>query len=176
MGPGFESPLGHHVGAKSALLRRLFMLTHKKASSARSLAPPFQIATASLGFDLVLGADLIAVHLYCCDSSNERGSTFEADFLDCPKSRPLFYPQSLVIQEFYRDKLSVRIWTPKSKQLKMTTEAAENLESEPLFPEPELLLFPEKCVLILLWRLKVQSGMRALLIVIMESKLYTNYT
>ena len=80
------------------------------------------------------------------------------------------------MQEFYRDKLSVRIWTPKSKQLKMTTEAAENLESEPLFPEPELLLFPEKCVLILLWRLKVQSGMRALLIVIMESKLYTNYT
>ena len=30
MGPGFESPLGHHVGAKSALLRRFFMLTHKK--------------------------------------------------------------------------------------------------------------------------------------------------
>ena len=61
MGPGFESPLGHHVGAKSALLRRFFMLTHKKASSARSLAPPFQIATASLGFDLGLGANLEAV-------------------------------------------------------------------------------------------------------------------
>ena len=38
-----------HVGAKSALLRRFFMLTHKKASSARSLAPPFQIATAHAG-------------------------------------------------------------------------------------------------------------------------------
>ena len=37
----------------------------------------------------------------------------------------------------------------------LETEAAENLESEPLFPETELLLFPEKCVLILLWRLKV---------------------
>ena len=30
-----------HADAKSALLRRFFMLTHKKASSARSLAPPF---------------------------------------------------------------------------------------------------------------------------------------
>ncbi len=47
--PGFESPLGHHVGAKSALLRRFFMLMHKKAPSARSLAPPFQIATACAG-------------------------------------------------------------------------------------------------------------------------------
>ena len=30
-----------HVGAKSALLRRLFMPMAKKMSSARSLAPPF---------------------------------------------------------------------------------------------------------------------------------------
>lgn len=52
-----------------------------------------------------------------------------------------------------------------SKQLKTAAEAAEYLESEPLFPETELLLFSEKCVLILLWRLKVQSGMRAFLII-----------
>ena len=54
----------------------------------------------------------------------------------------------------------------------METEAAENLESEPLFPETELLLFPEKYVLILLWRLKVQSGMRAFLII--ESNVFVD--
>ena len=42
----------HHVGAKSALFRRLFMPTAKKTSSAHSLAPPLQIATAALGCDL----------------------------------------------------------------------------------------------------------------------------
>ena len=88
-------------------------------------------------------------------SPYERGSTFGTVFLDCPKSRPSFYLQSLAIQGFCRDKLLVRIWTLKYKQLKMAIEAAENLESEPLFPEIELLLFPKKCVLILLWRLKV---------------------
>lgn len=102
----------------------------------------------------------------------ERGSTFGTDFLDCPKSRPLFYPQSLAIQGFCRDKLSVRIWTLKSKQLKMTAEAAENPEFEPLFPETELLLCPKKCVLILLWRFKVQSGMWAFLII--ESDVFVN--
>ena len=103
---------------------------------------------------------------------DERGSTFGTDFLDCPKSRPLFYPQSLAIQGFCRDKLSVRIWTLKSKQLKMTAEAAENPEFEPLFPETELLLCPKKCVLILLWRFKVQSGMWAFLII--ESDVFVN--
>ena len=102
----------------------------------------------------------------------ERGSTFGTDFLDCPKSRPLFYPQSLAIQGFCRDKLSVRIWTLKSKQLKMTAEAAENPEFKPLFPETELLLCPKKCVLILLWRFKVQSGMWAFLII--ESDVFVN--
>ena len=38
-----------HLGAKSALLRRLFMPMAKKTSSARSLAPPFQITTAYAG-------------------------------------------------------------------------------------------------------------------------------
>ena len=95
----------------------------------------------------------------------EQGSTFGTVFLDCPESRPLFYSQSLAIQGFCRDKLSVRIWILKSKQLKMAAEAVENRRSEPLFPETELLLFPKKCVLILLWRLKVQSGMRAFLII-----------
>lgn len=73
-------------------------------------------------------------------SPYERGSTFGTDFLDCPKSRPLFYPQSLAIQVFFCDRLLVKIWTLKFKQLKMATEAAENLESEPLFPETGLLL------------------------------------
>lgn len=54
----------------------------------------------------------------------------------------------------------------------MTAEAAENPEFEPLFPETELLLFPEECVLILLWRLKVQSGMRAFLII--ESNVFVD--
>jgi len=52
----------------------------------------------------------------------------------------LFYPQSLAIQVFFCDRLLVKIWTLKFKQLKMATEAAENLESEPLFPETGLLL------------------------------------
>ena len=43
--------------AKFALRPRLFMLLAKKTSSARSLAPPLQIEPASLGFDLVLGAN-----------------------------------------------------------------------------------------------------------------------
>ena len=108
----------------------------------------------------------------CREILGERGLTFGTVFLDCPKSRPLFYPQSLAIQGFCRNKLLVRFWTLKSKQLKIETEAAENLEFELLFPETELLLFPEKCVLILLWCLKVQSGMRAFLII--ESNVFVN--
>ena len=110
--------------------------------------------------------------LQCDVKSTERGSTFGTDFLDCPKSRPLFYPQSLAIQGFCRDKLSVRIWTLKFKQLKIVAEAAKNRRSEPRFPETELLLCPKKCVLILLWRFKVQSGMWAFLII--ESDVFVN--
>ena len=109
------------------------------------------------GMDIVMTAKV--------EQIDEQGSTFGTVFLDCPESRPLFYSQSLAIQGFCRDKLSVRIWILKSKQLKMAAEAVENRRSEPLFPETELLLFPKKCVLILLWRLKVQSGMRAYLII-----------
>ena len=50
---GFESHPLRHVGAKSALLRRLFMHEAKKTSSARSLAPPFQLRPAALGSRLV---------------------------------------------------------------------------------------------------------------------------
>ena len=53
----FESGHRHHVGAKPALLRRLFVPAAKKTSSARSLAHPFQIEPAVLGFDLGMGAD-----------------------------------------------------------------------------------------------------------------------
>ena len=68
---GFESHHRHHVGAKSALLRRLFMPMAKKTSSARSLAPPFQIEPAALGFDLVLGRNpgaLASIVLGCSTS------------------------------------------------------------------------------------------------------------
>ena len=54
----------------------------------------------------------------------------------------------------------------------MTAEVAENRKSELLFPEAEFLLFSKKCALILLWRLKVQSGMRAFLII--ESNVFVN--
>ena len=57
---GFKSLLLRHVGAKSALLRRLFMPVAKKTSSARSLAPPLQTGPAALGSGLVLGAILVA--------------------------------------------------------------------------------------------------------------------
>ena len=77
----FESDYRHHVGAKSALLRRLFMPMAKKTSSARSLATSFfiswqsssrahsaasrfQITTAALGCDLVLGVELRAAGIY----------------------------------------------------------------------------------------------------------------
>ena len=49
---GFESHHRHHVGAKSALLRRLFVPAARKTSSARSLAPPSQLRPATLGSQL----------------------------------------------------------------------------------------------------------------------------
>ena len=48
-GRGIYSVAMFHVGAKRTLLRRLFMPMAKKTSSARSLAPPFQITTAYAG-------------------------------------------------------------------------------------------------------------------------------
>ena len=64
---GIYTAVIFHVGAKSALLRRLFIPMAKKTSSARFLAPPFQITTAVLGCDLVLGANLKPGYLYGCD-------------------------------------------------------------------------------------------------------------
>ena len=57
-----------HVGASVISLAPTFF---QKSERAHFAAPPFQIEPAALGLDLVLGADLIAVHLYCCDSSKE---------------------------------------------------------------------------------------------------------
>ena len=51
-GRGIYSVAMFHVVAKSALRPRLFMPMAKKTSSARPLAPPFQIEPAALGFDL----------------------------------------------------------------------------------------------------------------------------
>ena len=50
---GIYTAVIFHVGAKSALLRRLFMSGAKKTPSVRSLAPLFQIGTAALDYDLV---------------------------------------------------------------------------------------------------------------------------
>ena len=49
---GFDSHYPYHVGAKFALLRRLFMPEAKKMSFAYFLAPPFQPQLAALGSQL----------------------------------------------------------------------------------------------------------------------------
>jgi len=59
------------------------------------------------------------------------------------KVGPRFIIKALLLQEICRNKLFVRIWTPMSKQWKTAAEAAENRESEPLFPETKLLFFPK---------------------------------
>ena len=55
---GFESLQAHHVVADFISFATTFYF--KKSSLIHSVAPPFQIEPASLGFDLVLGADLKA--------------------------------------------------------------------------------------------------------------------
>ena len=55
---GFESLQAHHVVADFVSFATTFYF--KKSSLIHSVAPPFQIATASLGCDLVLDADLKA--------------------------------------------------------------------------------------------------------------------
>ena len=69
------------------------------------------------------------------------GRLLEQIFWTVPKVGPCFILKALLLQGICRDKLPVRIWTLKSKQLKMTAEAAENLKSEPRFPETELFCF-----------------------------------
>ena len=83
-GRGIYSVVNEHVGAKSALLRRLFMPMAKKTSSARSLAPPFQIEPAVLGFDLVLGRNLEAlasILLRCSKNPECEGLTATSNYL-----------------------------------------------------------------------------------------------
>ena len=55
---GFESLQAHHVVADFISFATTFYF--KKSSLIHSVAPPFQIEPASLGFDLVLGANLKA--------------------------------------------------------------------------------------------------------------------
>ena len=50
---GIYTAVIFHVGAKSALLRRLFIPETKKAPSTRSHAPPFQLRPAPLAPQLV---------------------------------------------------------------------------------------------------------------------------
>lgn len=57
------------VGAMSALLRRSFFLRYKRTSSVRSLAPPFQAATAGAG--LRLGFLNVNGDLFCLHNQNQ---------------------------------------------------------------------------------------------------------
>lgn len=57
------------VGAMSALLRRSFFLRYKRTSSVRSLAPPFQAATAGAG--LRFGFLNVNGDLFCLHSQNQ---------------------------------------------------------------------------------------------------------
>ena len=93
----FESDYRHHVGAKSALLRRLFMPMAKKTSSARSLAPPFQITTAYAGLRFGFGANLEAEAsiLFRCSIMNE--PRFSNCFIE---KRGSSYVESLVVRDF----------------------------------------------------------------------------
>ena len=50
---GFKSPLSHHVVADFVSFATTFSFTQKTSSLIHSVAPPFQIEPASLGFDLV---------------------------------------------------------------------------------------------------------------------------
>ena len=58
-----------HVGAKSALLRRLFILTDKKTPSARSLAPPLKIVTADAGSRFCFWVGRPPIYLFSLHSS-----------------------------------------------------------------------------------------------------------
>ena len=56
MGPGFESPPGHHVGASCISLAPTFLQKSKRTHSA---VPPFQPRTAALDADLKTGASKV---------------------------------------------------------------------------------------------------------------------
>ncbi len=74
-----------HVGAKSALLRRLFMPAAKKTPSACSLAPPLQIEPAALGFDLVFGADLWAAASFSATKDTSPRTSYRSRRLFCKR-------------------------------------------------------------------------------------------
>ena len=89
---GFESHPLRHVGAKSALLRRLFMPVAKKTSSARSLAPPFQLRPAALGSQLV------------CRPAGGFSSIKKYRFeLTLPQKPRLIVSSSIAVSAFHRE-------------------------------------------------------------------------
>ena len=110
---------------------RLLRLFLQKSERAHFAAPPLQIATAYAGLRFRFG----------CGTGVNEGRLLEQIFWTVPKAGPCFILKALLLQGICRDKLPVRIWTLKSKQLKMTAEAVENLKSEPRFPETELFYF-----------------------------------
>ena len=57
---GFESLQAHHVVADFISFATTFSFSKQASSLTHSVAPPFQIEPAALGFDSVLGADLNA--------------------------------------------------------------------------------------------------------------------
>ena len=76
----FDSGHRHHVGASSVSLAPTFF---QKSERTHAAAPPFQIEPATLGFDLVLGANLeptasIMLQLFTSEQSSLCSDVFYA--------------------------------------------------------------------------------------------------
>ena len=101
MGPGFESPLGHHVVADFVSFATTFY--SKKSSLIHYVAPPFRIEPAALGFDSVFGANLKvnASKVFTLSSSSQASY----------RLRRVFYAshQKLIVRSFCCSSLPNRI-------------------------------------------------------------------
>ena len=91
MGPGFESPPGHHVGASCISLAPTFL---QKSERTHSAAPPFQPRFASLDSRLVLDIDLKAGVSKVFTLSNSSQASY--------RLRRVFYAphQKLIVRSF----------------------------------------------------------------------------